>query len=191
MLCKDEERKMQRMKEDVVDLYEREISRPASQQEMFRSCQLKLSKSERTMIKSLSSTPGIVIKPSDKSKGFVVMSESQYVEKVSKLLGEKKDYERVTEITTRLDDATRHFVESNIADKLPEKLEGAVKPHHSRMPQFYGLPKDHKPGMPVRPVVSACGRSTSNMSLSWSVSSISCSRLYMLICRVRRSVLVC
>ena len=40
-----------------------------------------------------------------------------------------------------------------------------MKPHHSRMPQFYGLPKDHKPGMPVRPVVSTCGSSTSNMSL--------------------------
>ena len=93
------------------------------------------------------------------------MSESQYVEKVSKLLGERKDYERVTETTTRLDDATRHFVVNNIADKLPEKLEGAVKPHHLRMPQFYGLPKDHKPGMPVRPVVSTCGSLTSNMSL--------------------------
>ena len=77
----------------------------------------------------------------------------------------REDYERVTETTTRLDDATRHFVESNIVDKLPEELEGAVKPHHSRMPQFYGLPKDHKPGMPVRPVVSTCCSSTSNMSL--------------------------
>ena len=64
----------------------------------------------------------------------------------------------MTESTTRLDDATRHFVDSNIAEKLPEKLEGAVKPHHSRMPQFYGLPKDHTPAWHACPVVSTCVR---------------------------------
>ena len=33
------------------------------------------------------------------------------------------------------------------------------------MSQFYGLPKDHKPGLPLRPVVSSCGSATSNISL--------------------------
>ena len=42
-----------------------------------------------TKIKSLSSTS------SDKSKGFVVMSESQYGEKVSKLLGGGEERRRI------------------------------------------------------------------------------------------------
>ena len=33
------------------------------------------------------------------------------------------------------------------------------------MPRFYGLPKDHKAGLPLRPVVSSCDSPTSNLSL--------------------------
>ena len=33
------------------------------------------------------------------------------------------------------------------------------------MPQLYSLPKSHKPGMPVRPVVSTCGGPTRNLSV--------------------------
>ena len=64
-----------------------------------------------------------------------------------------------------LDNNTKEFVKSNLKEKLPKPLEEAITPSHSRMPQFYALPKDYKEGLPVRPVVSCCDGPTSNLSL--------------------------
>ena len=117
------------------------------------------------VVGSLSSNSEIVIKPSDKSKDFVVMSESTYMEKVSKLLESESEYEKVNITSVALDETTRHFMRDNVAEKLPEKLEIAIKPQYCGMPRFYGLSKDHKPNLPLRPVLSTCGSSTSKMSL--------------------------
>ena len=35
-------------------------------------------------------------------------------------------------------------------------------PHRSSVPKFYGLPKVHKPGIPLRPIVSSTGTATYN-----------------------------
>ena len=37
-------------------------------------------------------------------------------------------------------------------------------PQSSRTAELYGLPKDHKPGVPLRPIVSACGDPLDNIS---------------------------
>ena len=49
-------------------------------------------------------------------------------------------------------------------DKLPDKTVQELTPCHSRIPVFYGLPKDHKEGVPLRPVISACGGPTEKTS---------------------------
>ena len=48
--------------------------------------------------------------------------------------------------------------------KLPDNTIKELTPGHSRTPVFYGLPKDHKPAVPLRPVVSACGGPTEKTS---------------------------
>lgn len=40
---------------------------------------------------------------------------------------------------------------SKIIDK---KTYNKLKPSGSMMPQLYGLPKMHKPGMPIRPILA-------------------------------------
>ena len=74
------------------------------------SCQLKVSKEESTVVGSLSSQSEIVIKPPDKSEGFVIMSESKYAGQVSKLLESRLDYEKVNTTAVTLDETTRQFV---------------------------------------------------------------------------------
>ena len=64
-----------------------------------------------------------------------------------------------------LDKHTRKKVAEITQHKLPQPLAKAILPHNSRLSQFYGLPKDHKPGLPLRPVVSTCGSSMDNVSL--------------------------
>lgn len=39
---------------------------------------------------------------------------------------------------------------------IPQRLLHALVPRHSRCAEWYGLPKDHKPLIPLRPIVSAC-----------------------------------
>ena len=75
------------------------------------------------------------------------------------------DYEPQRVKIDALDSECRETLKGCIKDKLPEKLEKAMYQYYSRMPQFYGLPKDHKPGMPLCPVVSTCDSPTSNMPL--------------------------
>ena len=49
-------------------------------------------------------------------------------------------------------------------DKLPENLIKELVPTNSKTPVIYGLPKDHKPGVPLRPIVSTCGGPTEKTS---------------------------
>ena len=41
--------------------------------------------------------------------------------------------------------------------KVSDKVVRSVVPSGSRTAELYGLPKTHKPGAPLRPIVSACG----------------------------------
>ena len=97
------------------------------------------------------------------------MSRSSYVDKCTKLLDDDESYEMMEIKAEHLDNNTKEFVKSNLKEKLPKPLEEAITLSHSRMPQFYGLPKDHRlvnqEGLLVRPVVSCCDGPTSNLSL--------------------------
>ena len=59
--------------------------------------------------------------------------------------------------------AKRALLET-IRGKLPDKTIKELTPGHSRTPVFYGVPKDHKPSVPLRPVISACGGPTEKTS---------------------------
>eukprot|EP00117_Sycon_ciliatum_P002350 scpid93552/ scgid7617/ len=107
-----------------------------------------------------------IVKPSDKSKGFVVMSrDSSHVQKVSVMLDCPDSDERSAVITEYLDKQTRTTLDNVTKHKLPRALAKAISPHNSRTSQFHGLPKDHKPGLPLRPVVLSCGSLTEMFSL--------------------------
>ena len=47
---------------------------------------------------------------------------------------------------------------------LPEKIYWFIRPSGSCIPSFYGLPKIHKPNIPLRPIVSAMGSVTYNLA---------------------------
>ena len=74
-------------------------------------------------------------------------------------------YERSDVKTEDLDKQTRTTLDNLTKHKLPHALAKPIPPHNSRTSQFYGIPKDHKPGLPLRPVVSSFGSSTENVSL--------------------------
>ena len=155
-----EENGLRRLKENIVRLYNKARG---SQDE--KAAGRVLTRQERKDLEDLARNDNIVVKPSDKSKGFVVMARSSYVEKVAIMLEDTENYERCEVTIEELDKHTRAVISKITTNKVPAPLNNALLPRNSRMSQFYGLPKDHKPGLPLRPVVSTCGSPTSNISL--------------------------
>lgn len=96
----------------------------------------------------------LIISKADKGNCLVILKKSDYLAKVNnflednnfKILNEnpfKKFLRKLKSIT----DNCKHFLEEYSA---PTNL----LPHNPCMPRLYGLPKIHKEGIPIRPVVS-------------------------------------
>ena len=49
------------------------------------------------------------------------------------------------------------MIKDCLKGKVDERTITALLPQSSRAAELYGLPKDHKPDIPLRPIVSACG----------------------------------
>ena len=61
-------------------------------------------------------------------------------------------------------------MKSKLKGRIPDSDYQRLLPHHSRTAVFYGLPKTHKAGNPLRPIVSSCGDPLDK--LSWFVQQI-------------------
>ena len=95
------------------------------------------------------------LKP-DKGNGVVVLRNTQYIEKVDAHIS-SGPYSKLTkgDPTTSL---TRklHTLLKALRDKKDITLDmfNKMRNLHPRWPQLYGQPKIHKPGVPIRPIVS-------------------------------------
>lgn len=107
-------------------------------------------------LEKLRSNTSLVITKPDKGKGTVVMDKCDYVNKMEEILrGEQ--FQLVNE-----NDDTEHL-QKKVIDKLDILLQAQVidgttykkaKPIGTQMPRLYGLPKTHKPNVPMRPILS-------------------------------------
>lgn len=125
-----------------------------------------LARYELNQIRLLRSNPDIIILPSDKNLGPAAMDTSRYVRKVlTEHLLNAKQYQLLTaeEATERQMKAAQKMwalIESYAeADSFSEResqyFDRRYKQREScRVPQFYGTPKVHKEGTPLRPIVS-------------------------------------
>ena len=109
-----------------------------------------MTKEQRQHFKQLKADDDIVIKPSDKRKGFVLMKSLHISKKYGRLLDDADMYEKLEVKSIERDKETRRFVEGHISDKLPKVLEKAILLSYRRISQFYGLPNYYKEGLPVR-----------------------------------------
>ena len=106
-------------------------------------------------LKNLKKDESIIFKQSDKCKGIVVMDRNNYIEK-AKVITDA--YEPVARNPTPRNEAlTKRIIKTTLTGKTEEKIVQGITPQSSRTAELYGLPKDHKPGIPLRPIVSACG----------------------------------
>ena len=114
----------------------------------------------------------IVTKP-DKGSGVVLLNKSDYVDKMNKILDDQSKFRRLGPVSSNDNTA---IVESRLqkrlldlvkADHMPKWIYDAIRPTGSQRPRMYGLPKTHKEGTPLRPILSMTGSSIMNLASGW------------------------
>nr|VZI18684.1 unnamed protein product [Spirometra erinaceieuropaei] len=121
-----------------------------------------LSKVRRDALRELKADKDLVIVPADKGRATIVLDRTDYLQKAKGLLEDRQFF--VPCATNPLKALTREIN----ATLLALENSGAITPTDRRMarPQdtalarFYGLPKVHKDGAPLRPIVSLKGTPT-------------------------------
>jgi len=89
------------------------------------------------------------------------MDRTQYLDKANSLLQNQTDYTHVARDPTAAVQSKVQAVMHKLSN-LPQAK--ALTTTHSVCPVWYGLPKDHKEGMPLRPIVSNCSSPTEKPS---------------------------
>jgi hypothetical protein len=113
-----------------------------------------MTKRESTALKSLNNKNKIRILQADKGNCTVVLNESTYKEKISSLL-EPEVYDTLSKNPTeRIERKIRQLLTKH-KTVLLFALKRKLTPYHSKPPHLYGLPKVHKPDIPLRPIVSS------------------------------------
>ena len=152
---RQDEEKLSQLKSSIIKIYKNE-----------KNVASNTSKEEKDALKALRDNDDIIVKPSDKCKGFVIMDKQDYIDKAHTILTDQENYERLEkDITPKVEAKIKRSFKQTVAGKLPDKLIDDFTPRHSRTPVFYGLPKDHKLSVPLRPVVSNCGGPTEKTSI--------------------------
>ena len=121
---------------------------------------------EKKAIQTLRKADSIVIAPADKGNATVVMNRSDYDRKIRTLLTDTDTYKRLPKDPTpamerRMNGLLQGLTRSGtMSDSLYIWLRSSA----GKMPLLYGLPKVHKPEVPLRPIVSFIGSPTYNLS---------------------------
>ena len=122
-----------------------------------------ISVQEREALRNLRRDDSIQILPADKGRCTVILDKEEYHQKCVTILSDTKTYKTLgkrnpthgykTELVKIL---TRIQTEGQI----DQRGYFSVYPTTETPPKFYGLPKIHKEGRPLRPIVSSCGSIT-------------------------------
>ena len=123
-----------------------------------------ITKEEQKALKELKDNNRVIL-TADKGTCLVVMDKEEYISKAQELL--KEETYRIIQ-----EDSTKKQKNKRIQLLKKIKTEGGINeenykkmyPTSAGIPKFYGLPKVHKAGVPIRPIVSSRGLVTYNTS---------------------------
>ena len=122
-----------------------------------------ISRKEYQALKKLKEDKSRVILTSDKGVSLVIMDRVEYNKKAEELLN-TRTYKKIPEDPTRKQKNKLISILKNIKDEggLNEETYRRLYPTAAVPSKFYGLPKIHKPGTPLRSIVSSIGAATYN-----------------------------
>ena len=102
----------------------------------------------------------IIITRPDKGNGVVVLDRSDYLEKMEMILSDTTKFQRIGDAegndnTLKQERALQAFLLREWKAKhITRDTYDRIRPVGSTRPRMYGLPKLHKPGAPLRPILS-------------------------------------
>ncbi|XP_065671866.1 uncharacterized protein LOC136089724 [Hydra vulgaris] len=111
--------------------------------------------------------PSITIKKADKGGGICILDKTDYEEKISLHLSDQNTYKILSEDPTKsiARDVNNLFDNIFLHHMIDKKTSELLRPKTPlRTPLFYGLPKIHRIGIPLSPIVSGCDRPIDNLS---------------------------
>ena len=126
-----------------------------------------LTPTQRHVLSELTKRTDLITLPSDKNLGPCILERNKYIESVgNEHLLNKTNYElipaeqTIQQLTTQRNQFLQCYETHRDTLTITAELvyfNRAISPNHlnnTRVPQFYGTPKIHKPGNKTRPVVS-------------------------------------
>nr|VZI33980.1 unnamed protein product [Spirometra erinaceieuropaei] len=121
-----------------------------------------LSKVERDAFKELRADNDLVIVPADKGRSTVVLDSTDYNQKAKSLLEDRQSYvpceSNPIKTLTREINATLLAMENSGAVSPIDRRKARAQ--ETALARFYGLPKVHKEGASLRPIVTLKGTPT-------------------------------
>ena len=125
-----------------------------------------LSSGERKALIDLKKNQNVMVLAADKGRATVLMNTVDYKNKIMDLLNDTNIYERLKKDPTKsykdkfINILRKWKTEKTITDTIYHK----IYPTSDTIAKFYGLPKIHKPSVPLRPIVSSIGNITCGLS---------------------------
>lgn len=123
-----------------------------------------LTKDEKKALRSLKDDNNIIILRADKGNATVVMDRTEYETKIKCMLNDTKTY-----LTLKADPAKKCETKmknllSGMKERIPDKTYKHLCTTDGTTPRLYGVPKIHKDGIPLRPIISYIGSPTYQLS---------------------------
>ena len=128
-----------------------------------------LSKSEYEALVGLSKDDSIVILKPDKGNGTVIMDKTEYQEKINTILGDPSKFLKVDKdpykSNINLEDKVNRILHKlHKSGSISKGIMQSLQASGSTPGLLYGLPKVHKEGHPLRPILSAIGTANYNIA---------------------------
>ena len=148
-----------KLKEDVCKASLSDLGKQYSNSKIDR-LNYPLKKEHLKTIGKLKRRKDIVITKPDKGNGVVLLRREDYVRKMEEILSQPDKFEKLGDTATK--DRTLMQERALQALLLREKKKGhitneeynRIRPVGTARPRMYGVPKVHKTGAPLRPILS-------------------------------------
>ena len=117
-----------------------------------------ISKEEAQAIKELKKDQDKVILTADKGVAMVVMEKKEYIKKSEDLLNQTTYKALTTDLTSKYKSKLINLLKNIKAEGgIDNNTYKRLYPTGAVPPKYYGLPKVHKQGIPLRPIISSRG----------------------------------
>ena len=129
-----------------------------------------ISKDDLKVLRNLSKNDSIIISRPDKGIGVVLLDRPHYSEKMTSVLNDHTKFTHLLsadplQITLRREDQINRFLRRLKKDNVINQTEYDQMYSSGSSPGvLYGLPKVHKPNVPLRPILSACNTPIFNLA---------------------------